>query len=456
MSDHDFIARRPLVLPLAAFACALLWLPGCTRVGSGPRGSSLAEGGSAEATEVSFHGWRHCCQLSNGLVRVTSVPQVGGRTLEYSLGPYNFLFLGRRELGTTLADHPDRSYLHFGGHFAQLHPEAKWRTLQSSYPPDLFMGAYEARILPAQDGAAAIEMTAPVDLATGTRLVRKVELFPGSTRVRLTDTLTNVRPVAQEWGLQDMLQLKGVASRDGVARGGERPADRLALYVPLNPGSRFPGGFRAPGSGTPGSLGGQWSATELPGILTLHYRRQFDKVVVDPCLPWIALADREAGCVFVQRCRAPEKAVLTAGPPLTDYPFIEVQCFGPLGSLPPGGATTLVQEWYAARCAGPVVDVTSAGVVASPLTLLAGGGKTWVAGSFGVFYAGRAAVVFRGADGAELARLDCGPVDPLHPFALNRAVELPPKMAEAVLELSGPAGKSLGHLGRILLRGVRP
>jgi len=403
-----------------------------------------------QVRRVGFQGWRSCPQLDNGLVRVTHVPQVGGRTLEYSLGGSNFLFLGQRELGTTLGE-GDRGYHFFGGHFAQLHPQERWQRLQSIAPPALYMGRYTVQAAEAEGSSAAVEMATPVDLATGTRLVRRVELFPGSTRLRLTDTLTNQRDTPQEWGIQDVVQLKGVPSATGILDGREHALGQIALYVPTRSGGRLPGGYRhivpRGSSGTAASR--QW--TDQPGLLTLRYRRQYGETVLDPALPWVALADDATGTVFVQWCEVPQKVVITAGPPLAAYPFIELQSFAPAAVLGAGQSTTLVQDWYATSCLGPIVDVTPAGVVAAPLSLLRGDGRTWAAGKFGVFYVGSAAVVFRGADGSELGRLEVGPVHPLHPFSLNAAVELPRDTAEVALDIRDAAGRSVGHLGKIAL-----
>jgi hypothetical protein len=381
------------------------------------------------------------------------VPQVGGRVLDYSLDSYNFLFLGRREVGTTLEDGGDERYRHFGGHFAQLHPEAQWQSVRSRYPPELFMGRYEATIEDAAGSVAAVELTSPADLATGTRLVRRIELFPGSSHLRITDTLTNVRRVAQEWGLHDFVQLKGCPVRNGILRGDETPNGQIGLYVPLNPDSEFPGGVRRilPDPRVGRRSDDPWSTSRLPGLLTLRYRRQFSKVLVDPDLPWIAFVDHGEGYVFVQQCPAPQKAILTAGPPLDAYPFIELQSYGPVVRLEPGQSTSLVQDWYAARCPGPVVDVTDAGAVASPLSLLRDGAETWLAGTFGVFHVGTAAVVLRGVDGSEIARLPCGEVGPSQVFRLHCPVRLPPGTAEIALEVLDLAGQRLGDLGTILL-----
>ncbi|HUT32518.1 MAG TPA: hypothetical protein VNE39_03475 [Planctomycetota bacterium] len=430
--------------PLAAafgFLCLPL-LPACALLGASPRDTFHGEPGPAHLDLTSFHGWRRCGQLANGLVRATVVPQTGGRTLEYALDGYNYLFIGEDELGAVLADRGEPRYHHFGGQFAQLHPEDRWVKLRSSYPPDLFMGRYELHALPSEAGKAAVELTSPVDLATGTRIVRRVELFPASTHLRITDTLTNVRLVPQDWGIQAILQLKGVSNADGLVRREDPAKGAIALYVPLNARSRFKGGVRF-------ALGGPGAFETAPGLLTLRYRRQFGKALMDPALPWVAFVDHATDHVFVQTCAVPEKAVLSAGGAFAPYPFIEVQSLGQVARLGPGQSVGLVQDWYAARCPGPVVDITDAGVVAAPLSLLRGQGGTWLAGTFGLFAVGRAAVVFHGANGAEVARFDCGAVTPLRPFVLNRTVDVPAKATRIALEVRDPAGNPVGHLGRI-------
>ncbi|MBM4038558.1 MAG: hypothetical protein FJ290_08600 [Planctomycetes bacterium] len=423
-----------------AFACSrqAAWL------GTGPPPPP----GAAQARVGPFRGWRRCAHLANGLIRVSVVPQVGGRTLEYALGDYNYLFLGQDEVGKTLSKGAPAGYRHFGGQFAQLHPEDRWATVRSGYPPDLFMGHYELHEAAAEAGRAAVELLSPVDLATGTRVSRRVELFPYSTRLRITDTLTNVRLVPQEWGIQAVLQLKGVSNPDGLVRREDPPRGDIALYAPLNRKSRFKGGVRFP-------LGGPGTFEPKPGLLTLRYRGRFAKAELDPALPWVVFVDHSSGHVFVQKCAAAQKALLSAGGAFAPYPFIEVQCFGKVAKLGPGESASLVQEWYATRCPEPIVDVTEAGVVSSPLSLLKGEGRTWVAGTFGVFAIGRAAVVFQAADGNELARVDCGPATPLEPFVLSRAVGLPPGTAHVRLDVTDPAGKAVGDLGSMALGASR-
>jgi hypothetical protein len=445
MMTNSWFDRVP-TLKVCFCALAVVLLAGCLF----PRSRAVPE--MSRGTTASFHGWRGCLRLDNGLVRVTAVPQVGGRILEFSLDRHNFLAVGRAELGTTIEDDPTRRYRHFGGRFTQLHPEERWQKAQSTYPRGLFMGAYEAALDP--DGpVAAATLTLAFEKATGTRIDRRIELFPRSTRLRITDKLTNLRLVPQTWGIHDFIQLKGAPVRSGLLRGSERPEGQMGLYVPLNPQSRYPGGFE-PVFGDRKArqlVDEQWSTVAYPGLLALRYHRQFGKVLLDPDLPWVAFVDHEASMVFVQRCAAPAKAILAAGPPLDALPMIEVQSLGPARSLAPRESTTLAQDWFAARCPGPVLDVTDAGVVARPLSLLRDGARTWVEGTFGVFYVGSASVVFRDSDGKELERSSVGSVDPRAIIRLDHTVDLPPRTAEVSLEVADPDGRPIGHLGIITL-----
>lgn len=432
-------SRRIILTAFAALCVGCIGLRRRAQAPPIPLGQTVAE-------TVSFHGWHDCVRLANNVVSITTVPQIGGRTLDYRLGAHNFLLVGGRDLGAL--PEPERPYRHFGGHFAQLHPEERWRVRHTRYPVGLPMGAYEARIVADAGPVAAAEMTLAADLVTGTRLVRRIELFADSTRVRITDTLTNLRAVPQAWGLHDFLQLKGHPAPDGVLSGDERPTGQIGLYVPTNPESRYPHGVRfvIPGQARDGV--GQWTTAQLPGLLALRYRRLFSKALIDPVLPWIAVVDHSTDHVFVQRCDVRQKTLLTAG---GGYPLIEIQSFAPAAELAPRRSAELAQEWFAARCPGPVLDVTDAGVVSSPLTLLRGDDGIWAAGTFGVFHIGTASLAMRGADGAELARVDCGPVHPHHAFVLNQRIDLPQAVAEVALELRGRHAQPLGHLGIIRL-----
>jgi len=432
-------SRPPRFRILALGALSLALLIGCLPLGSGP---------SQGISSRRFHGWRNAWQLSNGLVRVTCVAGIGGRVLDYSLGETNLLFIGRDALGARPGSRRAGPRPFFGGHFARLHPERKWVAGAASRLSALVCGEYEARPIAVQDGPLTLLLTSPPDLATRTVLKRKIELFPSSTRLRVTTTLRNADVGPADWGIQSVVQLKGSSRRDGITRRDDQPSGRIRLYVPADPR----GGVRVLGERS-SSGARQWDSASLPGILVLRYSRQLSKAQVRPSLPWVALSEGASGCVFVQKARCERKDILAAGPPLIPYPFVEISCFGPVATLRPAQETTLVEEWFACVCGGPVLDVTEAGVVARPLSLSRGEGKLWVEGRFGVFYLGKAAVVFRDAQGKALRHLECGAVGPLEPLELNRQVELPRGTARIALQVSDQSGKHVGNLGVIVLGG---
>ena len=49
-----------------------------------------------------YKGWGWTSYvMSNGLVRLAVVPEIGGRVMEYSLGGHNFIYVNPWELGRT-------------------------------------------------------------------------------------------------------------------------------------------------------------------------------------------------------------------------------------------------------------------------------------------------------------------------------------------------------------------
>ena len=69
------------------------------RLGSGYGDSSTARAAAkATATEVDYYGWK-AFKLTNGLVTVIAVPDVGGRIMEYKLGAHPFIWQNPDELG---------------------------------------------------------------------------------------------------------------------------------------------------------------------------------------------------------------------------------------------------------------------------------------------------------------------------------------------------------------------
>ena len=53
---------------------------------------------SPTVEEISFHGWDGV-RLNNGIIDAVCVPEIGGRLMQFSLGPQDYLFMNRELLG---------------------------------------------------------------------------------------------------------------------------------------------------------------------------------------------------------------------------------------------------------------------------------------------------------------------------------------------------------------------
>ena len=70
--------------------------------------------------EVPFKGWDGV-YLSNGLIKAVCVPEIGGRLMQFSLGPQDYLFMNPELLGARF------SYEEHAGDGAHRELEELWR-----------------------------------------------------------------------------------------------------------------------------------------------------------------------------------------------------------------------------------------------------------------------------------------------------------------------------------------
>jgi hypothetical protein len=98
---------------------------------------------------------------------------------------------------------------------------------------------------------------------------------------------------------------------------------------------------------------------------------------------------------------------------------MEIEVLSPLANIAAGGSYTFTIDWYAAKIDGPIRDINNAGAIRTPLAI-SGGGE--VTGEFGVFYAGRADLVFDNSPGVAAASFT---VSPENALVLSQTVTRP-------------------------------
>lgn len=357
------------------------------------RGGALAvrPAEQSQALEADYYG-HQALRLFNGLVTVTAVPEFGGRVMEYKLGDKDLLWANLAEVqaSRTLAARPggEREWRNWGGYKVWPAPQERW-----GGPPDppgssLDGGRWVGRVTKPRGEVVEVELTSPPDASvTGLQITRRLRLFVNSTRLQVTETFKNVSARQIEWSIWDVTQVPGALSP------GEKFSEQARIYFPLNPESRFAGGYRTildkPSS--------QWRVEN--GLLEVIYRRETGKIGADSVGGWIAYVDGQSSFTYAKRFDVtpggnyPDGGctveVYTSG----ELPYMEVEVLSPLHRLAPGESASFTQSWYATRLSGPVRKVTDEAAFRDHLALKCEGDKVVVGGTLGVFAPGKLSVV---------------------------------------------------------------
>ena len=412
--------------------------------------------------------------LTNGLVRVQIVPEIGGRIIQYKLGDWGFFWVNKALAGTKQPPSrlgPDGAWLNYGGDKVWPAPQGWDNDAQWPGPPDVVLdaGPYQAKWTTENGRNTAVLLTSPPDRRSGIQFKRAVTVFDGTTRVRLAVTMTNIDTKPRRWGIW------GVTQFNAANRHGPGYNKNLWGYCPINSRSVFARGY--------GVLFGKddnpsFQPDRTSGIMRVNYQYRVGKVGLDSPGPWLATVDQTDGYAFVHHFEFdparpyPDKSSvefwlngrgeikaygkvikMPDSPPANPY-VMESEILSPFASLKPGGSYTYRYEWAAAKIEPgvPVVGCTEAGVVCRPLRAKAADGKLKLTGSFGVFYKGSVELSLLDANGKVAARARAIPIAPTKPLIVSRTAllgaPLPETATAAVLTVKDAEGKIVGQLAQ--------
>ena len=440
-------------------------------------GSGLAWGGpqvQPGASSSSYKGWKSLC-LSNGLVELQVLPDIGGRIIQFKLGGKEFLWVDSKQAGKLPASNglaAEGGWFNVGGDKLWPAPQGWANDQQWPGPPDAVLDGqpYTLENLPAKRGETAIRLTSGKDPRSGIQFSRVVRLFEESTRVSFEATMKNVDTKPRRWGIWAHTQLDG-GKADGS---GYNPL--LQAWCPLNPQSKFPKGYDVIFGETNNP---SFQPDAARGLMRVQYQYKVGKIGLDSPAGWVATVDGACGAVFVQRFVFEPKQEYPDGSAVefwhngvgqihaynkdmvmptnaAENPYVfESEVLSPFAPLKPGQSYTWRYDWYACNIGGdfPVVDCSGAGVVAEPLAAEWSSGKAQLKGRFGVFTPGTLRAEFANARGRRLLALDLPlTVSPLKPVVLDTAVAGPTGAVSVKLVLIGADGKAVGELAKADLR----
>lgn len=399
----------------------------------------------ATAAEVDYHGWR-ALKLTNGMVTLVAVPDIGGRIIEYKLGGHPYLWTNPAELGKTYPTprtEQERVWHNYGGYALWPAPPEKWKGPPDPLGSQLEGGKWTGKILTASGRNVEVELRSPEDKATGLQLTRTLKLFGGSSQVRITERVTNIGKDNLDWSFVRVVQLPATVE-SGVQLG-----DKSRLYIPVSAEAKT--GFT--------SL--QGSATSQFKLLPEHlvqvgYEGQKGRVGIASEAGWLAHVDEAHEYAFLQRYQPtklgeyPEQGS-TVVVDTTAAANLRVELYSPGKVLRPGESYDLVTDWYATRVGGPIVAAGEVAAIKEPLKLERSEGKLKLTGVLGVFLPGSLAFSIVDDAGTEIGQPTTLKVTPAEVVKLSQTLPDESTGKSLVIELHNANGTPLGEVARLPL-----
>jgi hypothetical protein len=391
--------------------------------------------------------WDTVIVVKNNIITIAAVPKLGGRVMQYDLGPHPSIYVDSNAMNTTITDGNKMV-----GGFRQLpspQSDFNWPA-----PPTLDFGQYKYKIQTNNTDSCVVYLESGIENSTDTTRYKKhkglqykrtLTVYKASSRVKVDMVMLNKGTATLNHGIWDITQTD-------CSNNGQTDFENIWVYFPLNPNSTLGHGkgyvqYEQNG----GNDTSQWNKNIVPGIMGVQYQSVVAKIGADCKGGWVCFVDKLDGYAYVKTFTYQEnKTYPDSGASVQIYTYnsynnTEVEVLGPLTSMAPNDSVTLVENWYAARSKGPVYSVSSAGLIAKPMSATTqSGGNVKVQGSYGVFYTGKIKAIFK-TSGAEVAA-DSYAVSPNDSFVLNDTLKIAANATKIVLALYSSSGKLMGNL----------
>lgn len=177
--------------------------------------------------QVQFEGWQGAYRLSNGVVDLVFVPQIG-RIMRFGyVGGANLLW-NRPEMRGRVTDfsRPVTEWNNYGGDKLWPSPQSAW-----TWPPDPALESSPQAVRVADDNHLIV--TSQPSSQYGIRFQRDIALAETGATATVRNTMMNVSDRPVHWGIWEVTQLDAPAG----------------VTIPLNSKGRFPQGYYVfPGS----------------------------------------------------------------------------------------------------------------------------------------------------------------------------------------------------------------
>jgi hypothetical protein len=361
-----------------------------------------------------WNGWKAII-IQNRLISTVTVPDIGARLMQYNLDGYRSVYRDSSLNGITFTPAAGSPFHNFGGFKNWPSPQYGPGRWSWPPPPTLDCGKYTYEISADTPDSAAIKVISPIEQwkAPNLQFVRRMTIFKNYSRIKMEQFLINTGDTLINWGIWDNTQ-------SIVNHQGENDFKNFWVYFPINPNSVF----GSDGVKYDQSSAG-WTGEAAPGIYGCRFTPNSQKLFADPNKGWICYVDELNGVAFAKTfpvfegAQYPDDGARVAV--YMDASYMEVEVTGPVEDIPAGGMISFTENWYAAKVNGPILNVNSAGAINSFLKL----DTNVITGNYGIFYVGKAKLVYLDNSGQKIGEGTEYNVSPLENFNLSESVTLP-------------------------------
>jgi hypothetical protein len=418
--------------------------------------------------DADYQGW-HAEQLSNRWVQLIVVPQNGGRLMQVSFAGHPYLFVNPKFAGKYLPPAAGE-WFNYGGDKLWLLPEGNNDEQHWAGDSDVLDdGPFTFRKL-SEGQHCEIELTGPADPQTGIQFVRTIRLDADTPRIHFHASMKNVTGHSLEWSMQSVSQYDTGEKNSSSAASSAQFNHDFWTFTPANPASSYLNRYHV----RFGPAENRAVSVRDDGLFSVHYVHMAAELWLDSTEGWLAVVDAASRYAMVERfhyednkpypgkasvifwTNGPEQRLNNDGIPsmsadadASPY-YLEAELNSPMCKLRPGESCDFETEWFPTRAGDEFHGVTDAGILIRPLRANAlENGKIKLAGSFGVFFAGRLVARFYDEHGRSLGSLPVADVNPAEPVSLDVEIVPPGKPGRLSLHLEDEHGVDRGSLQEV-------
>jgi hypothetical protein len=421
---------------------------------------------SCRANAMKFEGW-DAVQLSNEWLRLTVVPQIGGRLMQVEFAGHPFLFVNPTYKGNYIAPAEAAKigrWINYGGDKLWPLPEGQGDGHWPGPISDALDDGEYSLTTRTQDSRCTASLQGPPDPRTGLRYAREISIGSDSPEISFHAIMKNASDHPIYWSVQSVTQYDTADSQN--------PQDynrNFWAFAPVNANSVYYGGYQVRAG-----LADDPSFAVSDGLFRLHWLYLENEVWLDSKAGWLAVVDHSSGYSMVETFRHvaqaeyPGKAsiilyknggalelnergmptVRSAKPEQAPY-YMEAEINSPMVRLAPNESYAFDTVWFPTRVGNDFRGVTSVGIVSRALSGCSSTDGLRLVGSFAVFFPGKLKAYVFDDGGAEPTVFTLKNADPREVVNLDQNLTAVNSASRISIHLEGDQGTDRGMLGEV-------